>query len=88
MNYPGSWHDRKVVVASDLLNTRLSDEKTPRCYAILGDSAFVTNSRITNGKIIRSWKSPETADVPISDLLVQVDVVMQPVMPIKRQLAQ
>lgn len=88
VNYPGSWHDSKVVVASGLLLDRLSDEKTPRGKAILGDSAFVAKARVSHGKIIRGRKSTETEDVPVSELLARVDAVLQRVMPSERQSAE
>lgn len=50
VNYPGSWHDKKVVIASDMLLDRLSDAKTPVGYVILGDSAFIVKTKVTGGK--------------------------------------
>lgn len=88
VNFPGSWHDSKVVLASGLLLDRLSDEKTPRGKAILGDSAFVTNTRVTHGKIIRGRKTTETSDIPLSPLLAAVDAILQRAMPSERQSAE
>ena len=88
VNFPGSWHDSKVVMASGLLLKKLSDEKTPVGYAILGDSAFVTRARVVHGKIVRSRKSSETHDVPLSAMLAAVDAVLQNAMPSERQSAE
>lgn len=88
INYPGSWHDSKVVLASGLLLDSLSDAKTPRGRAILGDSAFVVKSRVIHGKIIRARKSTETVDTPTSSLLASVDAILQRVMPSERQSAE
>lgn len=88
VNFPGSWHDSKVVLSSGLLLDRLSDDKTPRGYAILGDSAFIARARVTHGKILRGRKASETHDVPESALLAAVDAVLQRAMPSERQSAE
>lgn len=88
VNYPGSWHDNKVLIASGLLADRLSDAKTPIGFAILGDSAFVARTRVVHGKIIRGRKSTETEDVPASSMLAAVDAILQRVMPSERQSAE
>ena len=64
VNYPGSWHDTKLATVSGLYYPKLSDDMTPPGMAILGDSAIVNNSRITNGKIIRGRKAGERWDIP------------------------
>ena len=66
----------------------LSDEMTPPGYAILGDSAFINDARITKGKIIRSPKANETQNIPESTELYAVDLILQRVMPSERQSAE
>ena len=60
VNFPGSWHDTKLAGASGLYYPTLSDELTPPGYAILGDSAFVNHTSVTNGKVLRGRKTNET----------------------------
>ena len=50
INYPGSWNDTKSAMVSGFYLSKLSDKMTPPGMAILGDSAFVKNTRITNRK--------------------------------------
>lgn len=88
INYPGSWHDTKLATVSGLYFPKLSDERTPPGMAILGDSAFVNNVRITNGKIVRGRKANETSDIPNSACLAAVDLILQRVMPSERQSAE
>ena len=88
VNYPGSWHDTKLAAVSGLYFPKLSDEMTPPGMAILGDSAFVNNTRITNGKIVRGRKSNETADIPESAALAAVDIILERIMPSERQSAE
>ena len=88
INFPGSWHDNKLAGASGLYFTKLSDEMTPPGYAVLGDSAFVSDTRRTNGKIVRARKTNETSDIPYSATLAAVDVLLQRAMPSERQSAE
>ena len=84
INFPGSWHDSRLASASGLYWPMLSDEHTPPGYAILEDSAFVNNYRMTNGKVIRSRKTNEMWDVPQGADLAAIDLIMQRVMPSER----
>jgi len=85
VNYPGSWHDTKIATVSGLYYPKLSDEFTPPGMAILGDSAFVTNTKATNGKIVRSRKTNEVSNIPESAPLAAVDLLQQRIMPSERQ---
>ena len=88
INYPGSWHDTKLAMVSGLYFPKLSDEMTPPGMAILGDSAFVNNTSVTNGKIVRGRKANETSDIPVSAELGAVDIILQRIMPSERQSAE
>ena len=88
VNFPGSWHDNRLASASGLYWPMLFDEMTPPGYAILGDSAFVNDTRITNGKIIRSRKANEAQDIPESAELCAVDLLLQRIMPSETQSAE
>lgn len=81
VNFPGSWHDRKLAITSGLIFPKLSDDTTSPVYAILGDSAFVINSGKANYKIVRSRKTNEINSIPESLELVVVDTILQSVMP-------
>lgn len=65
----------------------LPDERAPTRYAILSDSAFVANTPVTNGKIVRGLKASEmvTFDSPE---LAAVDLIMQRIMPSERSTAE
>lgn len=88
VNFPGIWHDRKVLLGLGLLIDRLLHEKTPRGKSILGDSALFTKNRVTHGKIIRGRKTTETSDIPFLPLLDAVDAILQRAMPRDRQSAE
>lgn len=74
-----------MVVASDIILDRLSDEKASRGKAFLGDSVFVTKTRVVHGKITRGRKATETKDDPESALLAAVEKVLKRAMPCERQ---
>ena len=88
INFPGSWHDNRLAAASGLYWPKLSDSHTPAGYAILGDSAFVTDVRCTNGKVLRGRKSNEKKGIPQSAVLAAVDILLQRAMPSERQSAE
>ena len=88
VNFPGSWHDNKLAGVSGLYYPELSDEMTPPGFAILGDSAFVNDTRVNKGKVIRARKSNEIWDIPQSAVLAAVDTILQKVMPSERQSAE
>ena len=88
VNFPGSWHDTKIAGAYGLYYPKLSDGMTPPGYAILGDSAFVNNTSVTNGKVLRGRKTNKTWDIPESAALAAVDIILQTVMPSERQSAE
>ena len=67
---------------------QLSDSHTSVSYAILGDSAFVTDVRCTNGKLLRGRKSNEKKGIPHSAILAAVDILLQRAMPSERQSAE
>lgn len=85
VNYPGSWHDSKLASVSGLYHVKLADENTPPGMAILGDSAFVNNTRVTHGKVVRNRKSTETTDIPEGAALAAIDLILQRVYPSERQ---
>lgn len=58
---------------------------TPPGFAILGDSAFVKNPNVTNGKVLRDRETDETHDIPQSTALTAVELLMRRVMPSQRQ---
>lgn len=58
INFPGSWHDSRVAVASGLYYPRLSFQ-TPTGFALLADSAFPRANAVVEGRIARSRKSNE-----------------------------
>ena len=64
VNFPGSWHDKKLAGASGLYYPKLSDEMTPPGYAILRGSAFVNNTSVTNGKVLRGRKNMRRGTFP------------------------
>lgn len=69
IKFPGSCHDNNLAYASGLVFPKLSDMMIPLGYAILGDrgdSAFLNDTRITNGNMIRGRKTNETRDIPLS----------------------
>ena len=88
INFPGSWHDTKLASVSGLYHPKLDDEMTPPGMAILADSAFVNNARVTNGKIIRPRKTNEVHDIPSSAFLAAVDTMLQHAIPSERQSAE
>lgn len=61
-------------------------DKTPRGYAILCDSAFAAGREL-DGKIVRGRKSNEASDA-ISDEMAAVDLILQRVLPSERQYAE
>eukprot|EP00172_Hildenbrandia_rubra_P003983 Plantae.Rhodophyta-Hildenbrandia_rubra.ctg7260.p1 GENE.Plantae.Rhodophyta-Hildenbrandia_rubra.ctg7260~~Plantae.Rhodophyta-Hildenbrandia_rubra.ctg7260.p1 ORF type:complete len:412 (+),score=29.57 Plantae.Rhodophyta-Hildenbrandia_rubra.ctg7260:277-1512(+) len=88
VNYPGSWHDTRLAGASGLYANLLSDEKTPPGFAILWDSAFANDVRVTKGKVARGRKTNETSDIPEPVALAAVGLVLQKAMPSERQSAE
>lgn len=88
VNYPGSWHDSKLASASGLIYPKLSDAMTPPGFAILGDSAFTNDTRLTKGKVIRGRKTNELQGIPNSIELAAVDTILQRIMPSERQSAE
>lgn len=49
---------------------KLNDDMPPPEYGILGDSAFVLDTRVNDGKIVRSWQSKEMHGVMESTAFV------------------
>lgn len=88
LNFPGSWHNRKLALASGLLYPKLSDAMKPPGFAILGDSAFVSETRVVQGKIVRGRKSSETRKNPESVEMAAVDFLIQGILPSERQSAE
>lgn len=84
VHFPGSWNNSKVLLSSKLKLGRLSDGNSPRGKAIIGQGIFVTKAGVTHGKILRSGKCVETAEIPMSALLAAVDYVLQRVISSKR----
>lgn len=87
INFPGSWHDSKLAHASYLIHLNLSDEQATPGFAILGDSAFVENSCMVNGKIFRGQKSTESRGISECEELAAINLVLQRITPSKRQSA-
>lgn len=85
VNFPGSYHDSRLANNSGLINPLLQ-EKTPRGYAILCDSAF-TASKEVEGKIVRGRKVNERCDV-MSEEMAAIDIILQRVLPSERQSAE
>ena len=88
VNYPGSWHDTKLAAVSGLYYPKLLDEFTKPGMALLGDSAFVNNVRVTHGKILRGRKSNEMHETPCSNSLAAIDIILQSFMLSERQTAE
>ena len=88
INFPGSWHDNNLADSSGLYFLKLSDEMTPPGYAVLEDSAFVNDTRRTNGKTFQCRKISGTSDFPSYATLAAVDVLLQRAMPSERQSAE
>lgn len=65
----------------------LSDERSPSGYTNLGDSAFVPDTSLTNGKMVRGRKANETVTVDSTELAA-VDLIMQHIMLSERQAAE
>lgn len=80
VNRPGGWHDNKLAGQSGLHFRKLSDEMTPPCFALLGDSAFVNNIQTTKGKVIRRRKSNETNYIPLLAGLTTMHIILQRVL--------
>lgn len=53
MNFAGSWHENREAWKYGLIYPKLSDDVTPPGYAIFDEIAFVTDTRVTNGRIVR-----------------------------------
>lgn len=85
INYPGSWHDRRLSSASGLIHPKLYLQTSSR-FATWVDSAFV--SRNTNGKIVQARKRNKTTDILIDAVLAAIDLIIQSVMPSERQSAE
>ena len=91
VNYPGSWHDSKVSLASGLYYPRLSDSVTPPGLAILADSAFPRNADGLEGKIVRARKANEMGDCAINvsnTYLSAVELLLDRAAPSERQTAE
>lgn len=88
VNYPGSWHGARLAGAPGLHRKLLSDEKAPPGFAILGGSAFVNDTKLTNGKVARGRKANEASDIPESAALAAVGLALQRAMPSGRQSAE
>lgn len=88
INFPGSWHDTKLAALCELYYPELGDEKTPPSHVIIGDSAFINNTRSTNGKIICARRTNETSGIPESQELAAIDLILQHIMPTERQSAK
>lgn len=77
VNYQGRWHDNKLAAVSDLYFHKLFDSLTPSRMAILGDSVFLNNVRMTYGKIIRDSMPNERKDITDSAEFTAVDLILQ-----------
>lgn len=89
LNFPGSWHDSKLAYVSGLYWPSLAEDSiTPPEYAILGDSAFVHNTRVTNGKVLRAKKANEMGCIPLSDECAAVELLLQRLYPKDRESAE
>lgn len=88
INYPGSWHDTKLASMSGLLYPKFGDEMTTPEFAILGDSAFLVDTCVSGGKIVRRRKTNETDSIPESAQLAAVNLILQRLFPSERQSAE
>lgn len=86
--YPGNLHDSKLSSACKIIFPRLSDEKSPPGFEILGECAFFISLRMTPGNIVRLRNSNETEGILRYALLSAVDIVLQRVIPSERQSAE
>lgn len=74
VNYRKSYHHRKLAFASGLIYRKL-DVHAPLGCAMLGESAFVT--RNINGRIVRSRKTTENAEIPSDKVIDETDLILQ-----------
>ena len=65
MNFPGSWHDSRLAYISGLIHDKLSDKMMPPGFAILCDSAFVKDTKRTNGKLLEVERIMKNLLAPI-----------------------
>lgn len=90
VNFPGSWHDSKIVEASGLYSPRLTRD-TPSGFEVLCDSAFPSYGTSLQGKVVRARKANElgpSSDVSKSFYLSAVDTLFERAMPSERQSAE
>eukprot|EP00737_Agarophyton_chilense_P004626 gb/GEZJ01005981.1/.p1 GENE.gb/GEZJ01005981.1/~~gb/GEZJ01005981.1/.p1 ORF type:complete len:176 (+),score=10.95 gb/GEZJ01005981.1/:539-1066(+) len=53
VNFPGSWHYSKLAYVSGMYwPSLIEDLNTPPGFGVLGDSAFVNNTKTTKGKVV------------------------------------
>lgn len=91
MNYPGSWHDRKLADASGLYFPNLSDERNPPGFSVLADSAFPWRDRSIYFKIVRAPKSNEMGGAPNASRTIwseAMNLVLDRLLPSDRQSAE
>ena len=86
VNYPGSWHDSKIAIVSGFY--RKLRTRTPAGMAILADTAFISDTRKTLGRLVRSRKVNERRDIPLSTALNAIDILQQREMPSERKGAE
>lgn len=59
MDFPGSWHDRKVAWISSIMYPLLWNERTPPGFAVLDDSTFAVDTKVNDGRIVRCRKKQQ-----------------------------
>lgn len=72
----------------DFYSTGFLTRRREEANKFLGTARSLARLLYKNGKILRGRKCRETADVPMSELLTDVDSVLQCVMLSKRQSAE
>lgn len=88
INNPGSWHGGKLASMSGLLYPKLCKEMIPPGFAVLDDSAFVVDPRVSGGKIVRRRKNNEMNSIPEIAQLAAVDLILQRILQSERQSAE
>eukprot|EP00172_Hildenbrandia_rubra_P002833 Plantae.Rhodophyta-Hildenbrandia_rubra.ctg40010.p1 GENE.Plantae.Rhodophyta-Hildenbrandia_rubra.ctg40010~~Plantae.Rhodophyta-Hildenbrandia_rubra.ctg40010.p1 ORF type:complete len:233 (-),score=12.26 Plantae.Rhodophyta-Hildenbrandia_rubra.ctg40010:660-1310(-) len=88
VNYPGSWRYTRLASVSGLHRDCLPDDHTPPGFAILGDSALVSDLKLTSEKALRGRKCSESDGMPEPAALASIDLALQKAMLSERQSAE
>lgn len=88
IKFHGSWHNIKLETVYGIYFLKLTDERNPHGYEILGHYEFVNSAIATNGNVLRGWRINETRDITESVHISAVDIIIQLVKRRERQRAE